>query len=386
MQSQFPNPEIAFGGTHQLLELVEMIYDTVHNPSLWSEVMERIAVAMEGESLALFASFPGKAALEILALRDMPRDVWDAFAGYYALINPIMKAAPLRLSQDETWFSDSVVTDAELEHSEFYSDFFGPNDMHYSAGGVIPMTNLPSAMLSCQRPKRKGPFDARGDIVFQTLRPHLQRALVLHYQFGTLHAQSLGWRAALDAFDHAVFGLDPAGTVVLSNRQAEAIASAADGIKAVQGRLRAAEPSCDRQLQKLISEAIAAGTGNGLSSGGSMLLERRSENPLLRVTVTPFRSPMVLGSPTIAALVFVSDPAKAPLSRSAMLRALYGLTPAEGRVADLLAQGREIREAADRLGITQETARLHVKRILGKTGVSRQAELVRLMLGLPGRA
>lgn len=386
MESLYLNPEIAFGGSHRLLELIEMIYDTVQNPSLWPVVMERMALAMEGESLAVYASFPDKPALDILALREMPREVWDAYANHYAHLNPILKAAQHRLSPSATWFSHDVIADAELERSECYADFYRPNDMHFCAGGVIPLPNLPQAFLSCQRPKRKGPFDQQADIVFQTLKPHLQRALTLHCQFGTLQTQSLGWRAALDAFDHAVFGLGANGSVVLSNRHAEAMALSNDAITLVQGKLRAAEPGCDRQVQKLISDTVAAGSGNGLSSGGSLLLQGRSDNPPLRVTATPFRAPLVLGTPPIAALVFISDPAKTPLSRSAVLRALYRLTPAEGRVADMLLQGLEIPEAANRLGITKETCRLHVKRILAKTCVSRQAELVRLMVSLPGTA
>jgi len=386
METQFSNPERVFGGTHRLLGLIEMIYATVQDASLWPAVLEQIGLTMEGESLAIYATFPKSTAPAILALRVMPQDIWNTFATYYAAINPIMQAAKQRLSLDATWFSDDVITDAELERTECYADFYRPNDMHYCAGMVIPLQNLPAANLSCQRPKTKGPFDERADIVCQTLKPHLQRALTLHHQFGTLQAQSLGWRTALDAFDHAVFGLDAAGTVVLSNCHAEAMAFAGDGIKVVQGRLRAADSNCDRQMQKVISGAVAAGTGNGLSPGGSLLLQRQSENPALRVTATPFRAPLVLGSPPIAALVFISDPAKAPLSRSAVLRVLYGLTPAEGRVADALLRGMEIREAAGRLGITLETARLHVKRILAKTSTSRQAELVRLMVSLPGTA
>jgi len=387
METQFSNPERVFGGTHRLLGLIEMIYATVQDASLWPAVMEQIGSAMEGESLAIYAIFPKSTAPAVLALREMPQDVWNTFATYYAAINPIIKAAQQkRLSLDATWFSDEVITDAELERSECYTDFYRPNDMHYCAGMVIPLQNLPAANLSCQRPKTKGPFDERADIVLQTLKPHLQRALTLHHQFGTLQAQSLGWRAALDAFDHAVFGLDANGMVVLSNCHAEAMAFASDGIKVAQGRLRANDSTCDWQMQKVISGAVAAGTGNGLSPGGSLLLQRQSENPPLRVTAAPFRAPLVIGSPPIAALVFVSDPAKAPLSRSAVLRALYGLTPAEGRVADALLEGMEIREAAGRLGTTLETARLHVKRILAKTGVSRQAELVRLMVSLPGTA
>ena len=48
-------------------------------------------------------------------------------------------------------------------------------------------------------------------------------------------------------------------------------------------------------------------------------------------------------------------------------------------------EGREVREAAELLSITLETCRFHLKRILAKTGTSRQTELLRLMLSLPGQ-
>jgi len=61
------------------------------------------------------------------------------------------------------------------------------------------------------------------------------------------------------------------------------------------------------------------------------------------------------------------------------------LTPAESRLADLLLQGYEVRAAADHLRTTLETTRFHLKRVLAKTGTRRQAELMRLMLSLPGQ-
>jgi DNA-binding CsgD family transcriptional regulator len=54
-------------------------------------------------------------------------------------------------------------------------------------------------------------------------------------------------------------------------------------------------------------------------------------------------------------------------------------------LADLLLKGLEVRGIADRLGITIETARFHLKRVLAKTGTRRQTELMRLMLSLPGQ-
>jgi DNA-binding CsgD family transcriptional regulator len=40
------------------------------------------------------------------------------------------------------------------------------------------------------------------------------------------------------------------------------------------------------------------------------------------------------------------------------------------------------REAANRLGITEDTARTTLKRVFGKTGVSRQSELAALLARL----
>jgi DNA-binding CsgD family transcriptional regulator len=101
--------------------------------------------------------------------------------------------------------------------------------------------------------------------------------------------------------------------------------------------------------------------------------------------VVPYQSHSLDHYGQLAALVFVGDPEAVTLSRSAVLRRFYGLTPAEARIADLLASGKEVGEAAARLGMTLETGRFHVKRVLSKTGTRRQAELVRLMLSLPGQ-
>ena len=45
-----------------------------------------------------------------------------------------------------------------------------------------------------------------------------------------------------------------------------------------------------------------------------------------------------------------------------------------------IVKGRGRRATAERLGITDGTARSHLSKIFDKTGVSRQAELVRLVL------
>ncbi|WEX07894.1 helix-turn-helix transcriptional regulator [Chelativorans sp. AA-79] len=56
----------------------------------------------------------------------------------------------------------------------------------------------------------------------------------------------------------------------------------------------------------------------------------------------------------------------------------YCLTQAETRVLASLLSGRTLAETAGALGIAATTARTHLDNIFAKTGVRRQAELMRL--------
>ena len=62
-----------------------------------------------------------------------------------------------------------------------------------------------------------------------------------------------------------------------------------------------------------------------------------------------------------------------------MIRAFFGLTPAEAGLAHEITKGDGLSRCAHRLGITISTARSHLKHVFEKTGTKRQAELVRLL-------
>ena len=66
-----------------------------------------------------------------------------------------------------------------------------------------------------------------------------------------------------------------------------------------------------------------------------------------------------------------------------LLQQLYGLTPAEARVAQAMLQGHGLDATAKILDIQRTTARTHLYRLFEKTGTHRQSELVRLLAGVP---
>ncbi len=67
-----------------------------------------------------------------------------------------------------------------------------------------------------------------------------------------------------------------------------------------------------------------------------------------------------------------------------MMRVALGLTGMESRVAVLLAEGKSVREIATAMGRKESTIRTHVKHMFTKHGLTRQVDLVRLVLALAG--
>ena len=66
--------------------------------------------------------------------------------------------------------------------------------------------------------------------------------------------------------------------------------------------------------------------------------------------------------------------------RLALAAAVYDLSPAQQRLATLVVEGLALTEIAERMGVTQNTARTHLKRIFDKVGVRSQSALVRVLL------
>ena len=63
----------------------------------------------------------------------------------------------------------------------------------------------------------------------------------------------------------------------------------------------------------------------------------------------------------------------------AHVRNLFGLTPAEARLAAGLVSGRSIKDIAASANITVKTGRTYLDRIFAKTGTRQQSELVALL-------
>jgi DNA-binding CsgD family transcriptional regulator len=109
-----------------------------------------------------------------------------------------------------------------------------------------------------------------------------------------------------------------------------------------------------------------------------ILIEREGQRPII-INAVPVPVLSDEGPHTVLVLIDLDD---SPLPKQTTLERVFGLTPAEARLATLLARGATTSEAAEALGISVATVRTQLGSIFGKTHTHRQAELVILLARL----
>jgi FixJ family two-component response regulator len=196
-----------------------------------------------------------------------------------------------------------------------------------------------------------------------------------------LRARTGGQEALLDRLPTAIVLADVERRIHGSNRAGELLLAAGAGLRLdPDGRLRASRPAEDLALGEALA-ACAPAHGGGIA----VAISRDPGLPPLRAVVCSLRAG-VLDEPSpvpLAALV-VAAPERSGVSPDAeILARLYGLTPAEGALTARLVAGESVQEACEHLGIALATARTHLSRIFSKTGTTRQADLVGLVLTGP---
>ncbi len=191
-----------------------------------------------------------------------------------------------------------------------------------------------------------------------------------------------------DLLDNAVLGvvqLDRQGAIVAANAVADEIVRRGDGLQARDRQLFARLNSDNTRLQALFSCALPRYGGWGLS--GSMAIHRMSGAPYaLHVCPVESRDASLgaLGLAKVAAVVLIVDPEARPRLDPQRVASVLGLTRAEAKVAAALAEGYSVRDIAAAIHRAESTVRWNIKRIHAKLGVTRQADLVRMVLSAAG--
>ena len=166
------------------------------------------------------------------------------------------------------------------------------------------------------------------------------------------------------------------------NRAAQVIIDQKDGLLVRHGRLKLEKAGETALLAKILSEAMPNLGSKGLGCAGGMVVSRKLGSPVGVCLAAPTGKLQIGPDHGTMTIVFVNESEQRSRPPREALSSLFRLTPAESRVALLLADGHSVREIADMIKVRTSTLKSQLSSIYRKTGTSRQSELVRMMVHL----
>jgi DNA-binding CsgD family transcriptional regulator len=358
-------------------DLVDLIYETVTDPTIWSEVARRMGEQIGAQSFWMFDMDEGGP--DFLALQGLSPALLDAYAAHFHS-RDILMAEELRRPQDflgRAVREQDIVGEQVWQNSEIYNDLARPNGMHH----VLSM-NLSTAQtqavpfLTFFRPPGTLMFNDAAVSSCEKIIPHLRRAIRLNRLITVQRRDIPQWTATLlDQIAAGIFLLDGRGRVLHANRAARAILDRRDGLAIRGARLVATGQQSGAWLDRALADGLA-----GHRRGGELRLSRADGHWLLSICpLTEATAAGLTGDGHCRAWVWVSDTAAPSGNLARRLEALFGLTAAEQRVAAALARRLSPAEIAGQQGVSLNTVRTQVRRIFDKLGVGRQVDVTQLL-------
>ena len=218
--------------------------------------------------------------------------------------------------------------------------------------------------------------------LIQQLLPHIRQFVRVRRALTAAEALRISLTHLLDNAMTGVLYLDRRGTIVGANARGLGILRHGDGLVDRGGVLHARYPTDNAKLQQLIGRALPQWGRTAVS--GSMAMRLAPDRPPLTLHINPVNLRSDFGIQRVAALVLLVNPEQPAHIDPVQVAALLGLTRAESRVAVALARGQSVRDIAVTTYRTQASVRWHVRQIYAKLGISRQADLVRMVLTTAG--
>jgi DNA-binding CsgD family transcriptional regulator len=272
------------------------------------------------------------------------------------------------------------------DDSALYVNWMKPNGIYHVGGAQFVDTDSHRAGIAILRDEKAGIWSEGELRVIDEILPHLRRALNIHSEFTFLRLRQ---DALLKGLDRLVIGLilyDHNAQPVYINPTARAIIESHPGMQLVDEELILTNPEDEKNLRKIIVDTAAIDPDDSWKQSVAVGITHPDVDAPLPLLVTPMHANLItsdLDYDGAKVAVFLSDPnLQQPISIDNLV-SVYNLTPSEAQVAISLANGHSIDEIANSSHHSAHTIRSQLKSVFRKTGVSRQSELIKLLLTGP---
>jgi DNA-binding CsgD family transcriptional regulator len=365
-------------GSDPISLVVQRIYDAALAPELWPDALQSVVEAVAAIDAAYVVWNKESEAVDWVSFSSRDATLALDYVRHYAAIDPyrpLVEAAPtgrwVRLSES--------VPEARLRASDWYNDFF----VRRCGGGDLLGARLFDApshtgVFTIQQARRATPLEPAPAARLRRLVDAIANAARIHDQIRCLSLRLSVVRRGVNRVRHAVMIIDDVARVIELNEAAERMMRLDDGLAIRHGRLCGRQGSEAEKVDKLVA-VVAANTPTG-GAAGRMLIRRSGGRLPYCVTVTPLGVSRAFDDRGFA-MVVVADPDQHCLPEKELAQ-LFGLTPAESRLAAALVPGNSPSDVAATFGLQITTLRSQIRSILKKVGVRNLTSLTRVVTSI----
>jgi DNA-binding CsgD family transcriptional regulator len=262
-----------------------------------------------------------------------------------------------------------------LAREPIYREYLYPNGLGWGAATHILLPDGCKVSIGFESAFSDGPLSKSVIEKLTLLRPHLARSLALTVQTETRTLASM--TDSLASFGVPACVVDDRLRIKVANELFQGFIPFI--VLDRKERIALSRPSSDALLLQLIQQGHAR---RSALTVGSIPLPPSNDEPAAVLHIVPIcgSARELFSTGLFIVSILNLEPHEPP--DAALLRGLFNLTPAEGRVARLISTGISAVQASRVLGLSVETVRSQLKSIFAKTGAANQASLVALLAGV----
>lgn len=362
-----------------LLALTSEIYDAALDALLWPGALESVARFVGGSAANMFAQDIESGRPTVAFQCGIDPAYERSYTETYFRLNPL---APIMATFDVGLVNSQsdVMSYEEFYRTRFYLEWVRPQGFVDVIGANLDRTATRFATIGVPMHERDGRVTGETRRRMGLVVPHLRRAAaigqVLDFNSNLVDALT----EALDGLKSGVVLVDSDRRVVFANDSARSLLAVGNVIRQADGRLSAVDRRAGQALLEAVSAARRGDAAVGQKGAAVPVVSTTGERWIANILPLTSGARRRAGRRHAAvAAVFIRRASLSTPSALEAVASLYRLTPSEQRVLHAMVEVGGVAATADALGVSEPTVKTHLRNLFEKTGVNRQAELVKLV-------
>lgn len=381
----------------RLSELIDSIYQGATDPNHWNVVLPQIADWVGASKSLLFTPQHTPEKGGFFFNHGIPDSVMYLWSTRYVNDDVMVRAGletGLFNGDGNVATGEEIIPFETYRQSVIYRELNHPNGIDHILAGVIfgfaSTVSLPTALM-CYRSSEIGIFASDEKERLGILVPHVSRALGVMTRLRNMELRIASSLSALDQLSSGVLLFNERGAVVFANPAAKRICDGEDGLglrhltgSSSLGEVVTNSNNTQAKLNQAILSAVSPDIMEMAHFSRAVMVERPSGRQEYTLNFSSLVAPNEFGSglDVPRAIAFITDNAEPIRLDAELLKKTYGLTPAEICLTEVMAEGLTVDEAADRIGISRNTAKSQLRSVYIKTNTNNRARLMRLIMSL----